>query len=387
MTTKNGAQARLILSGLVPFAFVAVLTAYLVSSGGLLDVGVQLPEVTIEEVRFADAEIRATVRNTGPVPVELVMADVNDRIQPAAVEPDGSLERYESATVRIPFDWNEAEPYAVGITIEDGTRFERVVEAAAPAQEPSADMVALLAVVGTFVGIVPVMIGLSWLPFIRRIGADKHRFFLAVTAGLLVFLALDSVEEALDVSDQGIAGIFNGTMLVATVVILSFLALYHMSRRLAGGNASQSSPIMVALMISVGIGLHNYAEGLAIGAAVGIGSAAFGAFLVVGFALHNTTEGLAIAAPFSNTRARLPILAALGLIAGAPAILGAWTGGFAYSPFASAIFLAVGAGAIVQVVLVLAQWLRSGGRSLADAPVVSGMAVGLLVMYLTSVLV
>ena len=141
-------------------------------------------------------------------------------------------------------------------------------------------------------------------------------------------------------------------------------------------------------MISIGIGLHNFGEGLAIGAAVGLGSAAFGAFLVVGFALHNTTEGIAIAAPLSQGRPTILKLATLGMIAGSPAILGAWAGGFAYSPFASVIFLSVGAGAILQVIVVLMRWIgRDGSHRISSAPVVSGVAVGMLVMYLTSILV
>lgn len=390
----SSSRTRLVASGVIPFGLVVLLVAYVAGSGqDLLELGVSLPEVTIEKVDFVDYEIQATIRNTGPMPVQVVMADVNDRIHPAAVEPDGSLERYETALVRIPFVWNEAEPYVIGITTSDGTRFQKEVEAAAPALEPTADLVVLFGVIGTFVGIIPVMIGLMWLPFIRRISKEKYLFFLALTVGLLLFLALDSVEEALDVSAGSLAGAFNGTMLVATVVALSFLGLYYTGERLArrAGPSGLAKPAAVALMISIGIGLHNFGEGLAIGAAVGLGSVAFGAFLVVGFALHNTTEGIAIAAPLARGRPTILRLAALGMIAGSPAILGAWTGGFAYSPFASVIFLAVGAGAILQVIVVLMRWIGrddDGSSSrLSSAPVVSGVAVGMLVMYLTSILV
>ena len=70
------------------------------------------------KVEFVDSEIIATVRNTGPIAVDIVMADINDRIYPAAIEPDKHLERFESAIVRIPFEWNEGEPYAVGLTVD-----------------------------------------------------------------------------------------------------------------------------------------------------------------------------------------------------------------------------------------------------------------------------
>ena len=149
-----------------------------------------------------------------------------------------------------------------------------------------------------------------------------------------------------------------------------------------------SKPVAIGLMISIGIGLHNFGEGLAIGAAVGIGSIAFSTFLIVGFALHNTTEGIAIAAPMSRGKLMLGKLAIMGMIAGTPAIFGAWIGGFAYSPFTSVIFLAIGAGAIFQVILVLMKWIqKENDGNLSTFSVVSGFAIGMLVMYLTSILV
>ncbi len=394
--SSKSSKGKIILSGIIPFAFLILLMAYIFGPGSdLLDFGIPLPEITMEKVDFVDSEIRVTVRNTGPIPVEIVMADINDRIQPAAIEPDRFLERYETALVRIPFAWNEAEPYRIGLTIEDGTRFEKEIEAAAPALEPSLELVGFFALIGTYVGIIPVMIGLLWLPFIKRISKQKYHFFLALTAGLLFFLAIDSIEEALDVSEENLAGSFNGVLLVATVIVLSFLGLYYAGEKLIRRAASSrlSKPVAIALMISIGIGLHNFGEGLAIGAAVGLGSIAFSTFLIVGFALHNTTEGIAIAAPMSRGKglvgkAMIGKLVALGLIAGSPAIFGAWVGGFVYSPFTSVIFLAIGAGAIFQVIVVIMRWIREeGDKNFSSAAVASGFAMGMLIMYLTSILV
>jgi len=391
MAVSGTSKIKVVASGIIPFAFVIVMMLYIFGPGSdLLDFGVALPEVTIEKVDFVDSEIQATVRNTGPIPVQVVMADVNDRIQPAAVEPDGFLERYETALVRIPFEWNEAEPYRIGITIDDGTRFEKEIASAAFALEFTLDLAIFFAIIGTYVGIIPVMIGLLWLPFIKKISKQKYHFFLALTAGLLLFLAIDSIEESIEVSNENLANSFNGTLLVATVVVLSFLILYYLGNKIVAkaDSLNFSKPVAIGLMISIGIGLHNFGEGLAIGAAVGIGSIAFSTFLIVGFALHNTTEGIAIAAPMSRGKLMLGKLAIMGMIAGTPAIFGAWIGGFAYSPFTSVIFLAIGAGAIFQVILVLMKWIqKENDGNLSTLYVVSGFAIGMLVMYLTSILV
>lgn len=384
-------KAKLIASGVIPFAFVILLVAYIFGPGSdLLDLGVPLPEITMEKVNFVDSEIIVTVRNTGPIPVEVVMADVNDRIQPAAIEPDRFLERYETATIRIPFHWNEAQPYLIGLTVGDGTRFEKEIKAAAPALEPSLELVGFFAIIGTYVGIIPVMIGLLWLPFIKKISKNKYHFFLALTAGLLLFLGIDSVEEALEVSEESLAGSFNGALLVATVIVLSFLGLYYSAEKLVkrAESSRMTKPVAIALMIAIGIGLHNFGEGLAIGAAVGFGSIAFSTFLIVGFALHNTTEGIAIAAPMSRGKTMIGKLAGFGMIAGAPAIFGAWVGGFGYSPFAAVVFLSIGAGAIFQVMITILKWIREeGDKNLSSAAVASGFAVGMLIMYLTSIFV
>jgi len=387
---RNYSKVKTIASGIIPFGFLIIMILYLIGpSSDLLEFGVSLPEITIEKIEFIDSEIHVTVRNTGPIPVKIAMADVNDRIQSAAIEPDKSLERFETALVRIPFSWNEAEPYTIGITLDDGVRFDKFIEAATPAIKSDYKLAGFFAIIGTYVGIIPVMIGLLWLPFIKRIGKNKYNFFLALTVGLLVFLGIDAMLEGFEVSKENFSTNFNGELLIITITLLSFLGLYYSAEKLTSRTSltASSKPLAIGLMIAIGIGLHNLGEGLAIGAAIGLGQVALSTFLIVGFALHNTTEGIAIASPLAKTKSPISKIIILGLIAGSPAILGTWIGGFFYSPYTAIVFLSIGAGAIFQVALVILKWLYQSEQKLVQASIVSGVGVGMLIMYLTSILV
>ena len=380
----------LAISAIAPIVLLIIMIAFLLGpASSFLQFGVVLPEVSIEKIEFIENEIQATVRNTGPIDVDVVLADVNDRIQPAAIEPDTSLKRFETALVRIPFDWNEGQPYEIGVTISDGTRFAKGIDAAFLTLEPNVDLFVFLGMIGFLIGVVPIMIGLLWYPFIKKLGKNTFNFFLAFTMGLLVFLGIDAVIEATEISENHLSSIFNGELLIATVVILSFLALYGIGTQLTKKTefSKLSQGLAISLMIAIGIGFHNLGEGLAVGAAIALGEVALSTFLIIGFATHNTTEGLAIAAPLTKSKAKIFKMIGLGLIAGVPAIFGCWVGGFSFSPLFTLIFLAIGAGAIFQVVLSIFQYMKEKSDLLSNTSLFAGISAGLLVMYLTSVII
>jgi zinc transporter ZupT len=425
------ASAKMLAVALVPFVVLAAMIAFIFGPGQqFLGVGTPLPEISIERIEFQETgRIIAFIRNTGPIDVTVAQADVNDRILPAAIEPGNELARLAEAKVIIPFPWNEGEPYEIGVTSSDGTRFSKGVDAAAPAPTPDIEQAAFFALIGTYVGIIPVLAGLLWLPFIRRLSLRKYRFFLSLTAGLLVFLGIDALVEGSEIAAQSVAGVFNSQILIALITILSFLALMYASAKLGGRSKDRTAqeeeeevdklsssydsmhtsqaktwdqqqyqhlvvkPVAIALMISIGIGLHNFGEGLAIGASVVLGEIALSTFLIVGFMIHNTTEGFAIVAPLAKTRARRMIgkMIIMGLIAGVPTIIGTWIGGFIYSPVAAIVFLSIGAGAIFQVVFLIYHGIARSeadkGNIMSDASIIAGFAAGMLIMYVTGLMI
>ena len=417
---RNSSRKKIIAIALVPLLVLAGMIIFLFGPGqSFLNTGIPLPEITIERIEFQEGKIVAYIRNTGPEEVEIAQADINDRITPAAIEPSKTLSRLAEAKVIVPFSWSPGVPYQVGVTTSDGTRFSKDVEAAALAPIPNVEQASYFAVIGTYVGVIPVLIGLLWFPFIKRLSINRYNFFLSLTAGLLVFLGIDALIESNEITAESIAGTFNGQVLIAMVTIFSFLALLYTSEKLIQHAIMKSStnsksplqvsssssasttqqqmvkPVAIALMISIGIGLHNLGEGLAIGAAVVLGEVALSTFLIVGFTLHNTTEGLAIVAPMAKSgRVMIRKLVAMGMIAGVPAIIGAWIGGFLYSPIAAIIFLSIGAGAIFQVVLSIASWMtknnnsvEGGRKTLLSTSMIVGFIVGMAIMYVTSLLV
>jgi zinc transporter ZupT len=247
-----------------------------------------------------------------------------------------------------------------------------------------------LALIGFLIGVVPVFLGLLWFPFMRKLKAEWYSFFLALTVGLLAFLGFDTLEEALDTL-HAVPGSLNGLGVLLLGFFGSMLLLFALAGRGKSEGKAGSPNRLLAFGIAFGIGIHNLGEGLAVGSAYALGNISLGALLVVGFMIHNVTEGIPIIAPLSKGhegRAPLGYLAALGALAGGPAIIGTWIGGFAYSAFLSVLFLGIGAGAIFQVVFVILGGMAKGGtKGLFNLHHVTGFLAGLGVMYGTGLLI
>jgi zinc transporter, ZIP family len=380
------------LLGLAPLVLIALtIGAFVGLDTPGLDgrAGPPVEELTIERTALKPGRIEVTVRNDGPDAVRVSQVQVNDAFA-AFSGADEPIGRLSTDTITIPHPWVEGEAYSVALLTSTGGIVAHEIPVAVETPATDLSFFALMALLGIYVGVIPVALGMLWLPWVRRIPAAWLQAVMALTVGLLAFLAIDATLEGLDVAGQG-SQAFGGAALVflgvgAAYLLLSGVSAWVSDRsrraREAGAGGGRLS-----LLIAIGIGLHNLGEGIAIGSAYAIGSLALGAFLIVGFAIHNTTEGLAIVAPVASENPSLRRLALLGLIAGAPAVLGAWIGAAAFNTSAAAFLFGLGAGAIIQVIVQLLPTLRDGtGRTLHPVAV-GGMLGGMAVMFATGLAV
>jgi zinc transporter ZupT len=341
-------------------------------------------ELAVEKTVLKPGTIALTVRNDGPDAVRIAQAQVND----AYVQFSGAdqpIGRLESETVTLQQPWVEGEAYEVALVTSSGGTIAHEIPVAVETPASDASFFGLMALLGVYVGVIPIALGMLWLPWMRSIPPPWLRAVMALTVGLLAFLAVDATLEGLELAGEG-SQAFGGAALVFLGGAVSFLGLTGVSAWMSA-RASGASGSTLALMVATGIGLHNLGEGVAIGSSYAAGALALGAFLVVGFAIHNTTEGLAIVAPIANLRPSIGRLAVLGLIAGAPAVLGAWIGAAAFNASLAAFLFGFGAGAIVQVIVQLAPSLRDGeGRTLHPGAV-AGLLAGMALMFVTGLLV
>jgi zinc transporter ZupT len=382
---------------LVPLLLLVGTVAVFAASGGsLLDLVGRAPppadQFDIRRVEFKPDQIRIRVTNPQRDELTIATVTVDDAIVPYTLDGPATLGRLRSSTVVVPFEWVEDDPYTVGVTSSSGIQTTFDVPAAVETRGASPRGFLGYAVIGLLVGVLPVALGLAWLPSLRGTGSRWLAAFMALTAGLLSFLALDALTEALDLQ-AGLPSAFQGPGLILLGVAMSYLGLTFVAQRFSrAGQRDRGAPlegVALATLVAIGIGLHNLGEGLAIGSSIALGELALGTFLIVGFMVHNVTEGLGIAAPIADgARASVARLAVLALVAGAPAIIGAWIGGFITSDVLGVLFFALAVGAALQVVVEVGRYVaRRAPGGLRSGPVIAGYLAGIAVMYVTGLLV
>ena len=380
------------LAGILPLVLLAglVYVFFVVGPAGIFEAAFPpIEELTVERIHLKPNEMVVHVVNGGPDAVTIAQVMVDEAYWQHNIEPSRTVPRLGSAETTIPYPWVEGETHEVKLITSTGLTFAKTIEVAVESPEPNARYLWTFVLLGTYAGIIPVFLGLLWFPFLRKLNDKWLNFFLSLTVGLLLFLGIDALHEAFETADQ-VAGAFQGGGLVTLGFLISLLGLQAASKNQAGQNntAGQPDHLWVAYMIALGIGLHNLGEGLAIGTAYSVGEIGLGAFLVIGFTLHNITEGLAIIVPIAKDRPQLWHFATLGAVAGVPTVFGTLIGGFSYSPIFSTLFLAIGAGAIFQVVYAVGKlMLQETKVGVANLLNFAGLALGLVIMYTTALFV
>jgi zinc transporter, ZIP family len=381
------------LWALVPVVLLALAVGGYVASGssivGLIGTNPpQADEFDIRRVEFESGEIRVRVTNPQQDDLTIASVTVDDAIVPFELDGPSTLGRLRSSTIVIPYRWVDEEPIAVGVTSSTG--IETVEEIPAAVETPRATAKGFLGygIIGFLVGVLPVALGLLWLPSLRRVEQKWLTAFMALTGGLLTFLGVEALFEAFELQAL-VPGALGGPGLVLLGVAGSFLTMTFISGRFSGTGGGVVGGVALATLVAIGIGLHNFGEGLAIGTSFAFGQLTLGSFLIVGFMIHNVTEGLGIAAPAADGGAALswPRLAALTLIAGAPAILGAWLGGFAANDVLAALFFGAAAGAAFEVVAEVVRYIaRRDPGGLRSGYALGGFLAGIGIMYVTGLL-
>jgi zinc transporter ZupT len=347
------------------------------------------PAAPIESLSFERTVLRPGViefhvRNVSPQTLSLSTVSINDAVWPFTVEPSFTLPRLGQAVVILQYPWVKGEAYGITLFSTNAVGFETEIPVAAETATPTSNTLWSFTLIGLYVGVIPVLLGICWFPAFRLAGPRLFIFLMALTAGLLIYLGIDATQEALEIAAE-VGGPFQGVGLVGIGIVVTFMLLDAITRWQMGVGRSESAQrLALAYMISIGIGLHNLGEGLAIGAAYSVGAAALGTFLVIGFIIQNITEGLGIIAPVVKDRPSLGSLAWLGLIGGGPAILGAWLGGLTYSQPLAVLFLAVGAGAVFEVAYEVGKLIQTRSQK-APMPltVFAGVTAGMLMLYVT----
>ncbi|MBI2819396.1 MAG: metal transporter [Acidobacteria bacterium] len=365
----------------------AVIAVFLYTQGAGLNI---TPAAPIETVQFGrtnlrPGEIELHVRNTSPETIRISQININDAIWPYTISPSPIIPRLRSAVITLKYHWVEGDAYEITVFSSNSIPFHTSIHVATGTQTVSSGTLWSFTLIGVYVGVIPVVLGMFWLPALKNLGRRAMIFLMSATMGLLIYLGIDATTEALE-SGAKLGEAFQGIGIVGIGIAGTVLLLDAISRRqMSGAFTEVGRRMALASMIAVGIGLHNLGEGLAIGAAYAVGAAALGTFLVVGFILQNITEGLGIIVPISRDRPKLRALALLGLIGGAPAIVGTWVGGLVDSPPLSVLFLSIGAGAVFQVAYEIGRQLiwKDTAKSPMPLTVFGGILAGMLTLYIT----
>ena len=340
--------------------------------------------LSVERVVLKPGRIVVTVRNGGGVPVNIAQVAINgaywqfssDRLE---------IRRLQTADIDLYYPWIRGEPLELKLVSADGQTLVHTLNFPVETPHPGRDLFKRYVPLGLGMGVLPVAAGMLLRPVLRRSGHKTSEFFLAFTIGVLLAIGVESSFDTFELSAELVAPLA-GRLLVVSVSVISFAAIYEWARRM-GSKRGEDRALVAAWALAVAIGLHNLGEGLAVAGAEAAGVLAVGGLLALGFAVHNVSEGVAIAAVAGKKSRSIFFYQWAAAIAGLPALGGLLIGSLTPSKPISVALLAVGLGAIAEVVAEVWGLLTSGGGAVLAPHITGGLGTGLAFMYFTSIFV
>ena len=199
MAEEGPSRMKMWLSALLPLALLLVLLFVFMKFGplGVFKSNiVPLENIFIERVEFSNEHISLDILNDGPEPVTIAQVLVNDAYWQFEMSPDKDLKPLERGKIDISYPWLEGDFEKITLVSRNGITFEKEIEVAATTPKFSFHYVKAFALLGLYVGVIPVFLGLLWLHFLKKLKEKWYGFLLALTIGLLVFLGFDAFFEA-----------------------------------------------------------------------------------------------------------------------------------------------------------------------------------------------
>jgi ZIP family zinc transporter len=202
VTPANGKGPRLrtAVAVFIPLILlVAVIVLFVRTNGAGLNV---TPPAPIETVQFGrtilrPGEIELHLRNTSPEAITLAQVNINDAIWPYTVSPSPTIPRLGSAVLTLAYPWVHGEAYEIGVVSSSSIPFNISIPVAAVTTRVSSGTLLSFTLIGLYVGVIPIILGMLWLPVLKRMGAGAMLFLMSATVGLLLFLGIDATTEAL----------------------------------------------------------------------------------------------------------------------------------------------------------------------------------------------
>ena len=397
MEEEKNHRIKFLVSALLPTILLFILLFAFLKLGPLGVFKATLPpieKIFIQRMVLEPEQISLEVINDGPEPVTIAQVAINEVFWQFSMLPSKTLMPLEKGKLKLHYPWLEGDPLFITLVSSNGVTFEGEVPVAVETPKFNMIFFKTFILLGIYVGVIPVLLGLIWFPFLRRLQGNWYSFLLSLTIGLLVFLGFDALSESFNLIGS-LPEAFNGIGILVIgflLAVLTLSAVSYKTQHYKKEKGEHYQALVWGYLIALGIGLHNLGEGLAIGSAYAVGDIALGSLLVIGFMVHNVTEGLAIVAPLTRAYKQIRLfishLIAMGLIAGAPTILGTLIGGFSYSAAIGVFFLAIGSGAIFDVSFDIVNKMAKGKwLSIFTITNVLGFLAGLLIMYATGFLV